>query len=310
MIQPEYRPLLIWGGVGVAALIVGSLVLQIVAGDFDRQVRDNARLYQSYQQWYLSPPAQALPADQVTNRAQQAEQASYDLWRDVTAQIVFPGTARQNLFRNLSQVNLDEVISHDSLARLATDMRRRVEQQLDSQGIDLQTNLPFVDTKSFSNEDASERQLQFFQWVCVALSLEVFSQHDIQSVESIQLTTQGLLDSPDGQLRIISSEFRILTDFAAFVSLQQALREHQAGLMVRGVSIQPLEQSRSSSLSGQATADMFEVSLTIGLAVNKHPSYNWTPAPLRRANAQVVFRSETRQQDNSRVRGGTRGSRR
>ena len=73
------------------------------------------------------------------------------------------------------------------------------------------------------------------------------AQAGLYSIDDIRVENALVGDSKDGQLRILPSTIVVKGNFRAFVALLDGLRRHGAGLMVQGVSIEPVKKRESGA---------------------------------------------------------------
>ena len=190
-----------------------------------------------------------------------------------------------------------------SLARLASDLRSWLQQLLDRQGVNLETDLPFLDTKQFSSDDAGKRQQQLLQWISVTLQVEQIAAAGLYAIDEVRIDDSTIGDSADGQLRILPSTLVLRGSFRSFVTLLEGLRRNGAGLMVRGVSIQPVEKAESGDPD-----NLFTIKLSTALAVQRYESYGWVLRPSGNRAAPKAFTSDIDQVGRDMDRRGARGA--
>lgn len=297
MIDPEHRPLAIWAGGGVLALVLGAIALNVLVGSFHSDLAAGQRNYKEYQRWYpIQPPAGALPAQQAEQRAGQQQAKAASIWQQVKIDTVYPGNNRRVLPRDLGDLDLTQNVPYERASTRVSQEIQRLRQVLDKLNIGFEGDMPFESNTGIDHElESSERSKQLYQFASFVMQMELLVDAKVSEVQRFTFVNSGINDSPDGQLTILPSSIIFTARFPAVWKVLQELRNHPAGLFVAGVTMQPTDLEDLTD---------YEVELDVALAVPRNEAW-----PQAKANITAPSKQFRPEQDGSRVSGANNSRR-
>lgn len=248
MTPAEQKELTIWGGLGLAVVVVGSGWLWWNGESDEADASTAAGLHAEYRELYESEGDRQLKdqANALVQKLSREQQAEYD---QAKASLIFPGVGPPGIPREvagsvlMSSGYFANDLDYTTANGLVGQVNARLRARAKSLNVGLRNKLPLEDDTKLDNANTARRSLQLARLTCAAMAVDRLLDVGVTEINQVNIEPQrnGWRD-PSGELATLAVLCDVVGSHQAIDQFLRGLVADRNGLALDDVQVKENEQ--------------------------------------------------------------------